>query len=117
MIKIFKFSLIVSCVVISACSGVPYAPKGSTMYKGGYNEVKTGANTYTVTFEGNAYNKEDQVVGFVKRRADELCHPLKAQAEVRPFLKGATSYAAFNGQLYVSEHKFPSAEASVVCVE
>lgn len=117
MIKNSKLLLIASCLVISACSGIPYAPKGSTMYKGGYSDVKTGANAYTVTFEGNGYNKQEQVVGFVERRATELCSPLKAQTQVRPFVKEATNYAAFNGQLYVTQHKFPSAEASVVCVE
>lgn len=87
------------------------------MYKGGYSDVKTGVNAYTVTFEGNGYNKQEQVVDFVRKRADELCRPLKAETEVRPFLKKKTDYAALNGQLYITEHKFPSAEASVVCVE
>lgn len=117
MIKKSKFLLIASCVIFSACSGIPYAPKGSTMYEGGYSDVKTGANTYTVTFEGNGYNKQEQVVGFVKRRASELCGPLKAETEIRPFLKEKTNYAALNGQLYITQHEFPSAEASVVCVE
>ncbi|WP_148058604.1 hypothetical protein [Pseudomonas frederiksbergensis] len=117
MMKKYQFLLIASCVFISACSGIPYAPKGSTMYDGGYTDVKTGANTYTVTFEGNGYNKQEQVVGFVKQRADELCHPFKAETEVRPFLKEKTNYTALNGQLYITQHKFPSAEASVVCVE
>ncbi|WP_157721259.1 hypothetical protein [Pseudomonas yamanorum] len=112
-----KFLLMALCVTLPACSGIPYAPKGSTMYEGGYSDVKTGPNTYTVTFEGNGYNKQDQVVGFVKKRADELCQPLKAQAEVRPYIKEKTNHMALNGQLYVTGHKFPSAEAFVVCVE
>jgi hypothetical protein len=87
------------------------------MYEGGYSEIKTGRNTYKVTFEGNGYNKQEQVVGYVKKRADELCHPLKAEADILPYLKEKTNYAALNGQLYVTEHKFPSAEASVICVE
>ena len=117
MIKKCKFLLIAFCVIISACSGIPYAPKGTTMYDGGYSDVKTGTNTYRVTFEGNGYNKQEQVVDFVRRRAAELCSPLKAETEIRPFLKEKTNYAALNGQLYITQHKFPSAEASVVCVE
>jgi hypothetical protein len=117
MLKVCKFILIGTCALISACSGVPYAPKGSTMYQGGYSDEKTGTNTYTVNFEGNAYNQQDQVVGFVNKRASELCSPLKAKTEVRPYLKDKTNYTALNGQLYVTQHKFPSAQASVVCVE
>ncbi|MBD9460535.1 hypothetical protein IB241_22850 [Pseudomonas sp. PDM05] len=60
MLKVCKFILIGTCALISACSGVPYAPKGSTMYQGGYSDEKTGTNTYTVNFEGNAYNQQDQ---------------------------------------------------------
>ncbi|WP_439887818.1 hypothetical protein ACSX1C_00780 [Pseudomonas sp. MBLB4123] len=110
-----KLTLALVTALLIGCSGVPYAPKGTTMYAGGYTDKKIAENTFLVTFEGNGYNTTPQVVGFVKKRAEEICSPLKADVEIREYLAEVTNHAALNGQLYTTNHKFPSAEGTVTC--
>jgi hypothetical protein len=102
-------------VILSGCTGVPYAPKGSTIYKGGYSDKKLSEGEYLVRFEGNGYNTMPQVVEFVKRRATELCGSSDFDATVRQFFTSDTEMGFVGGSVYSSQHRFPNAEAQVRC--
>jgi hypothetical protein len=107
--------IIVLSAVVSGCSGVPYAPKGSTIYKGGYTDQKVAEREYLVRFEGNGYNTMPQVVDFVKRRAAELCGSTNFEAQIREFFTSDTEMGFAAGMVHTSRHRFPNAEAQVKC--
>ena len=110
-----RISIVFLAALISGCSGIPYAPKGSTVYDGGYSEKKLDDGKYFVLFEGNAYNNMPQVVDFVKKRASELCSPRELDIEVKQYLRRTTSSGFANGTVYMSNHAFPTAEGVVAC--
>jgi len=101
--------------VLSGCSGVPYAPKGTTIYKGGYSSEKISEGVYRVRFEGNGYNTMPQVIEYVKRRASEVCAPHGYDADIREYISINHEVGYANGMVYPSTHKFPNAEATVTC--
>jgi hypothetical protein len=112
-----KIAPLLLTAFIAGCSGVPYAPKGSSGYMGGYSDKKLADGKYLVLFEGNGYNKMPQVVDFVKQRAAELCAPQSFDIQVRPYLTYTTSTGYAGGSVYISNHAFPTAEGTVTCKE
>jgi hypothetical protein len=107
--------LVVAVIFLSGCSGVPYAPKGSTVYKGGYTDQKIAEGEYLVRFEGNGFNTMPQVVEFVNRRAAELCGSPNFEAKMREYVSSNTEIGYAGGMVYPSRHQFPNAEAQVKC--
>jgi len=101
-------------VMLGGCA-IPYAPKGSTIYAGGYTDKKLSDGEYLVRFEGNAYNTTDQVVEFVKRRASELCGSSEFETDIRQFFTTHTEIGFTGSAVYPSRHRFPNAEAQVKC--
>ena len=114
MIKKILSSILIICA-IAGCSGVPYAPKGSTIYAGGYSEEQLGDRRYLVRFEGNAYNTMPEVIGYVKRRATELCGLNEYDIEIREYISTHQEVGYAGGVVYPSTHHFPNAEGKVTC--
>lgn len=110
-----KATIIFLMIFLSGCSGVPYAPKGTTMYQGGYSDKKVGEGQYIVTFEGNAYNTILQITDFVKKRASELCAPSGFDASFTESYRPHTEMGFAGGMVYTSQHQFPTVEAKVKC--
>ena len=110
-----RFVLLAIVLVLTGCSGIPYAPKGTTVYQGGFTDKRIAEKEYFVRFEGNGYNTMPQVVEFVRRRATELCGSSDFEASIREYISShsATGYAS--GMVYPSQHRFPNAEAQIKC--
>lgn len=62
--------ILVSALLLAGCAATPYQPNG---LRGGYSEIRTGPDSYAVTFNGNGYSTPVQARSMAMLRGAELC--------------------------------------------
>lgn len=60
--------ILVSALLLAGCAATPYQPNG---LRGGYSEIRTGPDSYAVTFNGNGYSTPVQARSMAMLRGAE----------------------------------------------
>ena len=71
----FKFALCMLGLVLAGCASTPYQRIGKAG-EGGYSSTRHAKDSYTVTFRGNEYSKDEQIYDYALLRSAELTKEL-----------------------------------------
>ncbi len=66
-------ALLVSAALSGCCHPMPYQAFGASYCKGGYTNAKKAPGVYRVTFVGNGFTSDAQLVRYAWKRGKELC--------------------------------------------
>ncbi len=124
-----KWFVLVLMLIGGCYAAAPSQPAGPTPYQpmgmtGGYDEVRTGDDTYFVVVKGNVYSDVPTVRLYLRRRAAELCGEHFAiededvgrkDVESRASTFGAAHGTAYGAATTAKETFKPNVSATVRC--